>query len=218
MSSLTARSGSQLILALPRFGVNRRTIDFNLSIHSSHNNYYSSYSPIEWWQNRQKTKQEEKYKARVLEMAEMKVWTLKHMGEEIADIASSWAAKIPGINQTKEIQMAKQMQTLLGGIMSVVGQDADEERLLKMDQKEKLKAALAGETTVEEINRLVHQFQMTALMHRILRKRKEDGRPIPTTAEGMQSAIQVDGPNMLSKAQKAKIGKDHARKILRRRR
>jgi hypothetical protein len=34
-------------------------------------------SPLEWWQSRQQSKQEEKYKARVLEMAEMSDWTLK---------------------------------------------------------------------------------------------------------------------------------------------
>jgi hypothetical protein len=151
-------------------------------------------------------------------MAEMHDWTLKDMQQEVADVTSSWTAKIPGINSSKEIQMAKVMDKLLSGLVSVVGGDANDERLQQMDLKEKLKAALAGETTVEEINRLIQQFQMTSLMHRIVRKRKEEGRPIPTTAEGMQSAVQVDGPALLSKAQRTRMGKDHARKMLRRRR
>jgi hypothetical protein len=142
----------------------------------------------------------------------------KDMRQEIAEVATSWTAKVPILNKSKEFEMAKEMLALLDGLISVVGGDANESRLGQMDQKEKLKAALAGQTTVEDVNRLITQFGMTSLMHKIVRKRKEEGRPIPTTAEGMQSAVQVDGPSLLSKAQRTRMGKDHARKMLRRRR
>lgn len=173
---------------------------------------------MEWWQNRQLKKQDEQFKERVLEMAELSAWTLKHMQKDITVATSSWAAKIPGLNNNKEIQQAKQIETVLKGLISVVGEEADESRLLKMDQAEKLKAAIAGETTLEEINLVIRQFQVTSLMHKVVRKRKVDGKSIPTTQEGIQSTIQLEAPSLMSKAERAKMGKDQARKLMRRRR
>lgn len=219
-SILQTRTQANTSLVLPNTGtfsnfIHRLPADSQLV---RNGRSFSSYSPIEWWQNRQIKKQDEKFQTRIIEMAELSAWTLEHMQKDITEATSSWAAKIPGLNNNKEIQQAKQMETILHGLISVVGNDADEDRLHKMNQTEKLKAAIAGETTVEEINRLIHQFQVTSLMHKVVRKRKEEGRSIPTTQEGIQSAIQVDAPALMSKAQRNKMGKEQARKMLRRRR
>jgi hypothetical protein len=51
------------------------------------------------------------------------------------------------------------------------------------------------------------------LMHRILRKRVDQGKPLPQNAEAMQGAVQSEGSKMLSKAQKTKMQDVQARKM-----
>lgn len=151
-------------------------------------------------------------------MAEKEVWVVGDMVAELDEVVNSWKAKMPGVNSLRETQMAKQMYKTLSGIVKVVGKDASDETLEKMTRKDKLVAALEGETTVEEINTAIDQFRVMALMHRIVRKRKLDGKSIPTTPDGVQAIVQAEAPKMLSKAQKSKMGKEQARKILRRKR
>jgi hypothetical protein len=178
----------------------------------------SSFSPIDWWRKRQETQEAEKYKSRIVAMAEKEALTIGDMIAELDEVVNSWRAKMPGVSSLKETQMAKQMHKTLSGIIKVMGKDATNEMLNKMARKEKLKAALEGGTTVEEINTVIDQFRTMALMQQVIRKRRLEGKTIPTTAEGIQAIVQAEGSKMLSKAQKSKMGKEQARKILRRRR
>jgi hemerythrin len=174
----------------------------------------SSFSPINWWRGRQEKKEAEKYVKRVREMSEMEVFTVGHMLSEIDEAAKSWSAKL--INN-KESQIVKQMHKSLSGIVSIVGEGAASDRLNNMSRKEKLEAAIAGETTVEEINILAKQFQTMSLMHLVLRKRKLEGRQIPETAEAMQAVIQSEGHKVLSKDQRKKLGMQQAKMMMRKR-
>jgi len=108
------------------------------------------------------------------------------------------------------------MHKTLSGLAKVAGTDAAS--LENLTRKDKLKAALLGETTVDEINIVIKQFQVMTLMHRVVRKRKLEGKTIPTTAEGIQALMQQDAIKLLSKAQKMQLGKDQARQLMRKRR
>jgi hypothetical protein len=70
---LTRSASSHLLIGPSNADKEAATNKFRVSHGSRH--FVSS--PLEWWQTRQQSKQEEKYKARVLEMAEMSDWTLK---------------------------------------------------------------------------------------------------------------------------------------------
>lgn len=150
-------------------------------------------------------------------MAAAERWLLSDMKKEISEVANSWSAKMPGVNQQKEIQMAKQMDGIVDSLLHICGNDADADRLGRMDRKEKLQVALRAGVSLEEINRTIQQFQMTDMMHKALRRCKEKGNAVPTTQEGMQTLIQSQGLTLLSKQQRAKFGKEQAKKMMRRR-
>ena len=175
--------------------------------------FLSSYSPVEWWRGRQEAKEAEKYTKRVTEMAEKAFFTVGDMSDELGEAVSSWAAKIPGLNNNKEINQAKAMHKTINGLMEITGRDATVDTLSELSRAEKLKAAVAAETSVEEINVVIQQFEGMSLMHRVLRKRKEEGRPIPKTADSMQAVIQTEGPKLLTKAQKSRMMKNQERNI-----
>ena len=111
--------------------------------------------------------------------------------------------------------MATQMQRVVSGVMQVAGKDATIDDLEKLGRADKLRAALAAETTEEEVNGLIFQFQAMSLMHRVVRTRKLEGKSIPQTMEAMQTVLQVEGPKFLTKSQKAKFGKQAAQNMLR---
>jgi uncharacterized protein len=173
-----------------------------------------SFSPITWWKGRQEKKEEEKYKQRIYGMAEMDKWTIGMMLHEINEAATSWTAKL--VNN-KESEAVKKMHKTLMGLVRIVGEDATYENIANLSRKGKLEAAIAGETSVEEINIMIAQFHTMSLMHRILRHRKVEGKSIPETAEAMQSVMQADSMKFLTKEQKKKLAKQHARMLTRRR-
>jgi hypothetical protein len=173
----------------------------------------SFFSPINWWKERQEKKEAEKYKTRIAEMAEKEKWTLAEMKKELDEAEQSWLSKLGGDRVSKELAVAKQMHKSVSGIASIVGLDASDDELDGLSKKDKLKAAVAGETTVEDINLLIQQFQSMSLMHRIVRKRKVEGKPIPQTPDALQAIMQVEGPKLLSKTQKARIMDAQAKKM-----
>lgn len=172
---------------------------------------FASYSPLDWWKNRQEAKEIEKYKARIAEMAKKKDWVIGDMLKELDEVKQSWASKIPGINQGKEIKMATTMHKKLSSLVEFVGADATVERLKLMTEKEKLQCAIAAESTCEDLAQLVDQFDIMCLMHRVVRLRAQQKLPIPETPEAMQLAIQNDGMHLMSKEQKTKMSERQTR-------
>lgn len=171
---------------------------------------FSTFSPVTWWQNRQETKEAEKYKERVLEMSQQDKWTLQDLHAEVQEAANSWLAKM---SQTKEAEMAQQMNRTLVGLMQVVGNDADLNKLEGITRAEKLKAAVAAKVSVEDIATVVEQFSSMSLMHKVLRHRYLEGKPIPTSAEAMQTVLQAEGPNFLTKQQKNKLQRKQVQRM-----
>lgn len=165
----------------------------------------SSYSPLEWWRNRQAQKQEKEFKERIEKMASKEIWRLSDTKEELDEVVKSWTAKMPVLNQSGEVKSAKLLHKTISGLIQVVGSNADDDRLEQITRAEKVQAALAAETSVEEINILIKQFQSMTLMHRVLRHRKVEGKPLPTNSEALQLVMQKEAPKFLTKAQKARV-------------
>jgi hypothetical protein len=165
----------------------------------------SGYSPVEWYRKRQERKEADKYIDRIKYMAGKLHWTVGDMLAELDEVVQSWISKMPILSDNKETKQAKKMHKSVKGIATIMGSDATGSQLESMTKTEKLKAALEGETTVEEINILIQQFQTMDMMHRVLRKRVDDKKPLPETADAMQAAVQSEGSKLLSKKQKTKM-------------
>ena len=147
-------------------------------------------------------------------MALKEQWTVGDMQQELKEVVDSWAAKVPGLNNNKETKQAKEMYHTFAGIIKVVGKDATSDTLSNLKHVDGLRAALAGETTVESVNELVHQFEQMELMHRVVRSRHLQGKPIPQSLESMQAIMQVEGPKFLSKAQRSRIIKQQRAQMM----
>jgi hypothetical protein len=159
----------------------------------------TSFSPLDWWRGRQERNEASKYKQRLHDMAMKETWTIGDMQDELEEVEKSWLAKV---QDSAEIRQAKQMNATVKGIVSVIGDKATDDDLANMTRAEKLKAAAGAGISVEQVNILVQQFQTMGLMHRVLRLRVNQGKAIPTTAEAMQSVMQVEGPKLMNAAHK----------------
>lgn len=173
----------------------------------------SSSSPLDWWRTRQENKEADKYKERIISMASKEAWTLNDMTKELDEVVNSWSAKVPGINNNKEIEMAKQMHKTVKGIIAVVGEEADSDKVQSMNRIDRLKAAAAGGMSVSEIKTLQEQFASMGIMHKVLRNRKSAGKSLPETAEAMHAIVQAEGSKLLSKEQKKKMVKFQGQKM-----
>ena len=167
--------------------------------------HFSSFSPIDWWRDRQEGKNAEKYKERLKEMSEKKFWSVGDMLVELQEVKSSWMAKIPGLNSGKEIQMGKEMLRHLEGVASVMGADCPADTLKNMTTKQKLQCAVAGQTSVASIDAIIQQMNMMSLMHRIVRKRHVEGKVIPTTSDALQVLMQTEGVKLMSKEERREL-------------
>ena len=137
-------------------------------------------------------------------MANKEKWTLSDMKAELDEVVSSWSSKVPGLNNVKELEISKKMHKSLVATISVVG-DATLDRVEKMTRIEKLKAAAASQSTVQDINILIDQFSHTTVMHKILRDRLKNNKPLPETPESAQTILQAEARKHLSAQQKKKM-------------
>jgi hypothetical protein len=213
-SNLENVIASPLSSSAPRPSVYKHTTSVQVALFSSDaGDGGSSYSPIDWYRKRQERKEEEKYSERIAFMAGKPDWTIGDMLKELDEVVQSWIAKMPILSDNKETKMAKRMHKSVQGIGKIMGLDATATKLESMSRTEKLKAALEGETTAEQINILIQQFQTMDMMHRVLRKRVDDGKPLPQTAEAMQAAVQSEGAKLLSPKQKTKMMDQQQKKM-----
>lgn len=176
---------------------------------------FSSYSPVEWWRQRQAAKEGEKYKAKLQKLATQSAFTLADMHEDIQEAVNSWTAKLPGVGSSKEVEAAKSMNQLLEGFKQVLGADATNVSYLTRAQK--LQVAVQAGGTVQDVNMLVTQFETMSLMQRILRDRHEQGKKVPETPEAIQALLQSEGQKYLSKTQREGMAKKSRQMMLKRR-
>ena len=145
-------------------------------------------------------------------MAQKDKWTIGDMQAELKEVEKSWLAKI---QDSAEVRQAKQMNATVTGIVHVMGADATDHDLAHMTRTQKLKAAAHSGVGVEQINMLAQQFQTMGLMHRVLKQRQAQGKAVPTTAEAMQSVMQVEGPKLMSPEHKKNMMKLQQKRMTR---
>jgi hypothetical protein len=110
-------------------------------------------------------------------MADQPVWQLRHMKE-------MEAAHYVDMDDHDKSETVKEREMLLNALIAVFGADATTERLARLDRKEiqrvaSVVATASGDTistTEGSIRWLIHQFDMTAVLHRVMRRRKREGK------------------------------------------
>ena len=176
------------------------------------NSFFSS--PTGWWRGRQEEKEAQKYRDHLEAMSNKPVWTIGDFEETLKEqLNQSWFTK--ALAESKELKLAEELKESVVGILSVVGKDATAQDLeATMTRLEKLKAASAAGTTVDQINLVLQQFETMSLVHRVIRNRKEQGKPIPQSMEAVQAIVQAEGPKLLSKKQKSRLMKQQKTQMM----
>ena len=146
-------------------------------------------------------------------MSQKENWVVGDMLSELQEIKSSWAAKIPGVKNSKEIQMGKAMLQQVEGVVSVMGLHCTAIELKNMTLKQKLQCAVAGQTSSASIEIIVQQMQMMSLMHRVVRKRFLEGKPIPTNSDTLQVLLQTDGIKMMTKDERRALAAKQSKQM-----
>ena len=132
--------------------------------------------------------------------------------DEIDETLNSWRTKVPGMGGTSQIKAAKETQKVAKAMLELLGQGATAEDIAGMDRKAKLKLSIASQLPMEDVNVILQQFRHMELMHRILRFRKESGKPLPTDDEGLKMAMQQDGIKVMTNQEKKEMREAYAKK------
>jgi len=151
-------------------------------------------------------------------LSNMDVFTMEHYREELSRGLSGFAAKL-SFMQSKEVKMAKEVLEVVDVIIDVLGPQATAEDLIAMDRLQRLKVATNANKTLEDIAIMVSQITNMDVMQKTLRKRRLEGKPIPSDPEAMQAAVKKDAMTVLSKSQKEMLKSrqvDAARRMARR--
>lgn len=138
-------------------------------------------------------------------MSNYEVWTLGCFVDDIKTSLSDWKTKIPGMSMTAQVKAMKDSMKVVNAVTSKVGEDATLDILTSLGRKEKLEIALQADCSLEDLNSTISQFRNMEIMHRVLRYRKSNGRPLPKDEKMMQLAIQEDGKNVLTKKEKKQM-------------
>jgi hypothetical protein len=162
-----------------------------------------------WIQEKLSTRAQNKKAAKLVDqialMANTPTWTIKMFADEIDETLSSWMAKMPGASRTAEMQAAKDTQLVVKAILGHMGEGVTTEDINKLDRKEKLKLVIACGKPIDEVDRVINSFKQMAIMHRILRYRKENGIELPSDEDGLKMAMQSDGIKVMTKEEKEEM-------------
>ena len=101
--------------------------------------------------------------------------------------------------RTSEVESLKKMHKILGSM-----RERELDGLDAITAPRKREIAAASEHAVEEVNQLLFQFEQAAVMHRWLRSRHEEGRPLPASQEEMQRMMAADPRGIMNKPQTAR--------------
>mmetsp|Transcript_6770 Transcript_6770/g.9882 ORF Transcript_6770/g.9882 Transcript_6770/m.9882 type:complete len:235 (-) Transcript_6770:144-848(-) len=166
--------------------------------------------------DRQKASQQKMFAQQVEKMSNAKAWTLADFADDLEKTTSDWRSKIPGMSNLQQVKMAKQAASIAKAMIQEMGADATAKDIAeKVSRAEKLKVALASESTVEEVNVMIQQLQSVDIMHRIIRKRKIEGKSLPTNESSMKNLMQVDGLQAMTKTQKKAMRDSQMKKGMR---
>jgi len=152
--------------------------------------------------NRTEKKQLEQFKEQMKSMSEVEQFSLKTFKDtfdkQAKDSWFNWINKVPGVNQTAEIQEADKAIKILGAFR-------DEELLNTnlIKGQEKLRISTKTGQSVQEINQLLFQFEQAAALHKWIRKRIANKKELPSSPQELQYMIQLD-PSCLTLPQSAK--------------
>jgi hypothetical protein len=153
--------------------------------------------------DRRDRQEKERYIEQMTRLSDMEAFTMENYRDELSRGVDGGGimSKIPFM-QTKEVEQAKEVVNVVKKIIEVVGPHATAEDLLQMDRLQRLRVATTANKTLEEISIMVSQITNMDVMQKTLRKRRLEGKPIPPDKDSMQSVIQKDAINVLSKSQK----------------
>ena len=152
--------------------------------------------------SRTEKKQLEQFKEQIKSMSEVEHFSLKTFKDtfdkQAKDSWFNWINKVPGVNQTAEIQEADKAIKILSAFK-------DEELLNTnlIKGQEKLRISTKTGQSVQEINQLLFQFEQAAALHKWIRKRIANKKDLPSSPEELQYMIQLD-PSGLTLPQSAK--------------
>jgi hypothetical protein len=151
---------------------------------------------------RQERLSQEQFAEQVERMANSEKWTIQNFSDDVSKSVDSWRTKIPGMSNLQQVKSAKKMNSIAKAIVEVVGGGATAEDLMNMSRTHKLNVAIKSKESVEDVNVMVAQFQGVQMMHQVIRKRKLEGKPIPTDEAGMRSVLQSESLGAMSKSQR----------------
>ena len=134
-------------------------------------------------------------------MTMQKRWTLRHFLDQIEKTQSDagWRMSLPGVRSSTEVETMKRMHKILSSM-----RERELDGLEPVSAPRKREIAAESENGVEEINQLLFQFEQAAVMHRWLRSRHEEGRPLPSTQEEMRQMMAADPRGIANKPQTAR--------------
>ena len=169
----------------------------------------------DYFTNRQERKAQEKFSQQMEKMASSERWTISDFHDDVASTADSWTSKIPGIKDLKEVQTSKQLSKIAVAIMDVLGsKTATADELMEMSRTDKLKVSVKSGVLVEDVNMMLQQFQSVGFMHRVIRQRRLEGKPIPKDQPSMTNLLQSQGPESFPKAQRKKLMEAQKKRLM----
>lgn len=152
--------------------------------------------------SRQERLAQEQFAEQVERMANSEKWTIQNFSDDVSKTVDSWRTKIPGMSNLQQVKGAKKISNIAKAVVEVIGGGATAEELLNMSRTQKLNVAIKSKESVEDVNLMVAQFQGVQMMHQVIRKRKLEGKPIPTDEAGIRSVLQSESLGAMTKSQR----------------
>ena len=139
--------------------------------------------------NRQETANNERFAAIVADMLAQDVYSLDVFKKQFIESArlsgiTGWMSVIPGMTKPGADEVKRHLK-ILDAFTPDELRDAS-----AVDKDVRARVAAASATNLAEVNVLLRQYENHCQMHRWLKRRKDSGAPVPTSATEMHEMIQ----------------------------
>jgi len=155
--------------------------------------------------DRKDKQEQEKFREQVLKLANGKgALTITEWGAELDEAMSSWRMMIPGAKSQPEVEKLAIFRKIIAAMTP-----EEKERPFQMLQNSATlqRVASSSDTSADDVASMLQRFKMISTYQSWLRKRKEDGKRIPTNQEELRDLAQHD----MQKAQMKKVRARHRR-------
>ncbi|CAM9490554.1 unnamed protein product, partial [Phaeothamnion confervicola] len=124
------------------------------------------------------------FREQIRKVSEAERFDMTSFEDQLSEGLNSWALKIPLLNSSKEATELKSLKAILAAM-------TPEEKAHpgRIGPQERQRIATTAQTTVDEVDGVMHKFEQSEVLYRWLKERRRRGQRVPRSEAQMNDMM-----------------------------